>query len=249
MAKKKRRRPRSGQPTQPAPAPPAPARQEKKAAKRAQRERERKAEVRKGMFRRALIGGVVGLLVFAAISWFNRPPSATEFRTHVDARNAAIHGGCGDVMTPSADPVRTHLQPGQSYDYADHPATSGPHDPSPLPDQPHVYTDVSTYRETMAVHSLEHGSVVMYYRPTSDPRGLPANVVDALKPVAENGKATYLIPYGQLPGGTALAFTAWNKVLECPNGITADDAVAVASGFVASYECTSNAPEAKAAPC
>jgi hypothetical protein len=248
-AKNKRRRQRSGPPPQSKPAGPRPERQDKKAARRQREEQARKAAARKGMFRRALIGGVVGLAVFAGITWINRPPAPTEFRTHTDALNASIHAGCNDLATPSADPVRTHLEPGQPYDYTEHPATSGPHDPDPLPDQPRVYTDVSTYSETKAVHSLEHGAVIMYYRPSADPEGLPGNVVDALKPVTETSKATYLIPYADLPPGTALAYTAWNKLLTCPNGITADEATTVADGFIASYECTSNAPEAKISPC
>jgi len=183
--------------------------------------------------------------VFAAISWFNRAPAPTEFRSHVDARDAAIHAECGDVQTPSADPQRDHLEAGAPYDYPEHPATSGPHDPDPLPGDPRVFDDVSTYRETQAVHSLEHGSVILYYRPSADPEGLPAAVVDALKAVAENGPATYLIPYAQLPSDIALAYTAWNKLLTCPAGITADEAVTVANGFIESFACTSNAPEGK----
>jgi hypothetical protein len=248
-AKNKRRRPRSGTPPQPKAADTAAERHDKKAAKREREERARKAQARKGMFRRALIGGAVGLVAFATITWISRPPAPTEFRTHTDALNASIHGGCGEVVTPTADPDRRHLAAGEPYDYTDHPATSGPHDPNPLPDQPRIYTDVSTYRETMAVHTLEHGAVIMYYRPSSDPQGLPANVVDALKPVTQTTKATYLIPYPDLPSGTALAFTAWNKLLECPNTIPADDARSVADGFATSYECTSNAPEAKISPC
>jgi hypothetical protein len=247
--KKRRRRPAAAPADRPAAHEPTQARRDKKAAKREQQERARKAAARKGAYRRALIGGFVGLLVFVAISWFNRPPSPTDFRDHTDALNASIHAGCGDVVTPVADPQRTHLASGASYDYPEHPATSGPHDPNPLPDQPRVYTDVSTYRETQAVHTLEHGAVIIYYRPSSDPQGLPANVVDALTPVAENGRATYLIPYAQLSSGTALAYTAWNKLLECPAVITPNDAVTVANGFVASFECTSNAPEGKNPPC
>ena len=76
----------------------------------------------------------------------------------------------------------------------------------------------------MAVHTLEHGSVIMYYRPTGDTGGLPQPVVDRLGPVAQNNKASYLIPYPSLPDGTALAFTAWNKLLTCPAKITADQA-------------------------
>src|SRR5207247_698402 len=53
---------------------------------------------------------------------------------------AASDAGCGDVQTPAASaPGGIHLSPGQSHTYSEHPATSGPHDPSPLPGDPHVY--------------------------------------------------------------------------------------------------------------
>jgi hypothetical protein len=248
-AKNKRRRPRSKTPPQAKPAGPRPERQDKKAAKRQRQEQARKAAARKGMFRRALVGGVVGLAVFAGITWINRAPAPTDFQTQTDALNTSIHAGCSDLVTPSADPDRRHLNEGEAPDYTEHPATSGPHDPDPLPDQPRVYSDVGAYSEAKAVHSLEHGAVIVYYRPSADPEGLPGNVVDALKPVTETSKATYLIPYADLPTGAALAFTAWNKLLTCPNDITADDSTTVANGFIASYECTSNAPEAKLSPC
>jgi Protein of unknown function (DUF3105) len=244
--KKKRRRPAAPPQDRSAAATPSPARQEKKAARREREEQARRAASRRGAFRRALIGGFVGLLVFVGISWFNRAPAPTPLSG--EALNASIAAGCSDVQTPTADPQRNHLQGGQSYDYPDHPATSGPHDPTPLPDEPRVYTDVSTYRETMAVHSLEHGSVIMYYRPTADTDGLPQNVVDALVPVANGNKATYLIPYADLPEGTGLAYTAWNKLMTCPAKITANQAVTVANGWIASFACTSNAPEPRNGP-
>ena len=244
--KKKRRRPVAPPQDRSASAVPSPARQERKAARREREEQARKAEARRGAFRRALIGGFVGLLVFVGISWFNRAPAPTPFSG--EALNASTAAGCSDVQTPTADPQRNHLQPGQSYDYPDHPATSGPHDPTPLPDEPRVYTDVSTYRETMAVHSLEHGSVIMYYRPTADRDGLPQDVVDALAPVANGNKATYLIPYPDLPEGTGLAYTAWNKLMTCPAKITSNQAVTVANGWITSFACTSNAPEPRNGP-
>jgi hypothetical protein len=244
--KKKRRRPAAPAQDRSAAAAPSPARQERKAARREREEQARRAASRRGAFRRALIGGFVGLLVFVGISWFNRAPAPQPLSA--EALNASIAAGCGDVQTPTADPQRNHLQSGQSYDYPDHPATSGPHDPTPLPDEPRVYTDVSTYRETMAVHSLEHGSVIMYYRPTADRDGLPQDVVDALVPVANGNKATYLIPYADLPEGTGLAYTAWNKLMTCPAKITANQAVTVANGWIASFACTSNAPEPRNGP-
>ncbi len=197
--------------------------------------------------RRAAIGGVVGLLVFVGFSYFtSRAPKSTPLSDQAQA--AASAGGCAGLIQPAASaPGGLHLQPGQAYTYDQQPATSGYHDPSPLPGQPRVYTtdDLANYRETMAVHSLEHGSVIMYYRPTGDPAGLPQPVVDTLGPIAQNNNASYLIPYPNLPQGTALAFTAWNELLTCPAKITPEQAGAVAQGFIDSFACTNNAPEGK----
>ena len=251
MAKKKKRkrppspRPEAQQPTSGSVT--TTAKRERKEAARERKQKEAKAAVRRGALRRAAIGGVVGLLVFFAFSYFiNRAPKATPLSA--DATAAAVAGGCADLVSPAASaPGGLHLQSGQAYTYDQHPATSGYHDPSPLPFQPRVYTtaDLANYRETMAVHTLEHGSVIMYYRPTGDPGGLPQPVVDRLGPIAQNNKASYLIPYPSLPDGTALAFTAWNKLLTCPAKITADQAATVAQGFIDSFACTNNAPEGK----
>jgi hypothetical protein len=248
VAKKKKRR-KAVAPTSPG-APPATskpsaaARREHREAARQRREQEAKAAMRRGAFKRAAIGGVVGVLVFVAITWYiNRAPAPTALsQTVIDT---ALAAGCADLVTPVADPQRTHLASGASYSYAEQPATSGPHDPTPLPGQPRVYTaaDLAQYHETQAVHSLEHGSVIMYYRPSGDPSGLPASVVDQLAPIANGNPATYLIPYPNLPEGTGLALTAWNKLLTCPSKITSEQAVTVAQGFVTSFACTSNAPE------
>lgn len=249
-SKKKKRRspstpPGTGRGEQPSQTQTAAARRERKEAARARREREAKIAMRRSALRRAMIGGVAGVLVFVGFTWFtNRAPAATALsQMTIDA---ALAAGCDDLATPDpGTPSREHLDPGASYSYAEQPATSGPHDPSPLPDQPRVYDAqaMAGYHETQAVHSLEHGSVIMYYRPSSDPGGLPTDVVDRLAPVAQTSPASYLIPYPNLPEGKALAFTAWNKLLTCPAGITADQADTVARGFIQSFACTSNAPE------
>ena len=118
------------------------------------------------------------------------------------------------MQTPAASaPGGLHLQPGESTTYTDHPATSGYHDPSPLPIPPRVYTEPVS--ETNAVHNLEHGAVIMYYRQSGD-AALPQDVVDRLATIANDGHNTILAPYGQLPDGTALALAAWNKLQTCP---------------------------------
>jgi hypothetical protein len=84
----------------------------------------------------------------------------------------------------------------------------------------------------------------MYYRPSGD-RGIGADVVSALGPVATGNHATYLIPYSDLPNGTGFALAAWNKLITCPASITAPQAVTLSQGFVDSFACTNNAPEGK----
>jgi hypothetical protein len=217
------------------------ARREKKEAARLQRERAAKAQVRRGALRRGLIGGLVGLLVFFGISWFtNRAPAAKPYPQ--SAIDAGLAAGCDDLQVPTASPERGHLAAGEAHTYDQHPATSGVHDPNP-PGSHGVYP--TPVAETEAVHSLEHGSVIMYYRPSNDPQGLSDAVVQALSPIATNSPATYLIPYPDLPQGTALAYTAWNKLVTCPAKITPDQATTVANGFIDSFACTNNAPEGK----
>jgi hypothetical protein len=250
MAKKKRGRRPSGarvaarptdqsRATSPAEAGAASSRQARKAEARAARERLARHQTRRAAVRRALTFLALGTVLLGALYLFNRaaapeplPPAALA---------AAQAAGCSSLETPAADaPGGLHLQPGASYSYSEHPATSGYHDPSALPGQPRVYT--APVQETVAVHSLEHGSVILYYR-ASGAGALPPDVVQALAPVANTNHATFLIPYESLPDDAALAVTAWNKLMTCPAAITADQAVAVSQGFVDAFACTSNAPE------
>jgi hypothetical protein len=190
--------------------------------------------------RRALTFMALGTVLLGALYLFNRVSSPQPLPAAALA--AASAANCSDVQTPAATaPGNLHLQPGQTPSYEEHPATSGWHFASEmLPGQPRVYT--SPVQEVQAVHTLEHGSVIMYYRASGD-GALAPGVVSALGPVADANHATYLIPYDGLADGTALAFTAWNKLMTCPAPITPDQAVAVSQGFVDAFACTSNAPE------
>ena len=135
--------------------------------------------------------------------------------------------------------------PGQTTTYTQHPATSGIHNPTPLPTSPEVYT--KPVDETKAVHFLEHAGVILYYR-QSGPAALPSDVVGALAGVAHAQRNTLLIPYPDLPTGTSLALATWNKLQTCPASVTASQATTIANGFVDAFVCTSNAPEPKTSP-
>ncbi len=140
-----------------------------------------------------------------------------------------------------ADPSRDHLSLGQAFDYPDRPPAAGPHDPSPLPDTPHVYE--RPVSETRAVHNLEHAFVVIWYRQTGE-GGLSAEAVSALEGVARDEGRVIMAPYPDLPAGRALALLAWNTRWTCPPTIDADQAVTMARAFIQAFRGTTNAPEA-----
>src|SRR6266545_1137245 len=202
----------------------------------------RRIRRRRAIKRAAWMGGL-GAVTFVAFFLLTRvggPKPIPEA-----ALAAASDAGCGDVQTPAASaPGGIHLSPGESHTYAEHPATSGPHDPSPLPGDPHVYD--SPVPETRAVHNLEHAYVLIYYR-ANGPDALPKAVVDRLASLARTQDKVIMAPHPDLPSGTSFALAAWNKLWECPAAVTADQARTIASGFIQAYRGTSNAPEPRAA--
>jgi hypothetical protein len=184
---------------------------------------------------------VAGITLLRSVSGPNPIPEA--------AVRAAATATCTEVEQPAASaPSGQHLQSGGTYQYTDTPATSGFHDPSPLPEQPKVYD--TQPRETQAVHSLEHGAVIVYYLPEQS-GGVAQDVVDRLATIAASDQATYVAPYPTLTADGALTLTAWNRRQSCPAGalLTPDRAATIVNGFVEAFECTGNAPENGASPC
>lgn len=155
---------------------------------------------------------------------------------------AASAAGCDPLERPVvADPSRAHLAPGDALPTADLPAAAGPHDPSPLPPDPHVHEEPIS--EARAVHNLEHAYVVIWYRPTPD-GGPPAEVVAALAEIVRSQDRVLLAPYPNLPQGRGVAMLAWNTRWMCPPSVAPDQARSLAAAFVDAYRGTTNAPEA-----
>lgn len=212
-------------------------RQRKEEARRA-REQARKRFRRRALIRRLVTVTVIvsaGLFVFMFLFRAASPKPLSAA-----ASEASDAAGCSGVETPvTGTPSREHLSPGQTYTYDTEPATSGPH-ASPLPDDPHVYTEMPP--ETALVHNLEHAFVNIYYRPDGD-GALPQDVIDTLTTFANAHARTILSPHTSLPDGVSLAYTAWNKLLTCPSTISATQAGTLAQGWWDSFACSSNAPE------
>jgi Protein of unknown function (DUF3105) len=253
MAKKRKRRPPRPATSAAATAPGEPrgganvARRERKDEARRLREAERRRARRSSALRRTLTALGVGAAVIAAVTVFREVSGPNELPQA--AVLAARRAGCTEVSRPAGSaPGGQHLQPGQSTTYPDTPATSGLHDPSPLATEPKVYD--AQPPETQAVHSLEHGAVIVYYLPEAD-GGIGSDVVDRLASIARRERATYVAPYPGLEPSRALTLTAWNQRQSCPAGedLTQQAAATIVSGFVRAFQCTSNAPENGVTPC
>jgi hypothetical protein len=217
----------------------SPERRERKEQARQAREAARKRAQRTARIRRAATFAVIAVVGLLIIQLFQRAAGTRPIPQA--AIEAAKAGGCTDVQTPaSSAPGGQHLAPGASYTYDQHPATSGFHDPSPLDIPPRVYP--VPIAETRAVHNLEHGGVIIYYR-SSGAGALSQAKIDRMTTIANAAHNTILAPYEQLPEGTALAFAAWNKLQTCPTTVTGPQAREIALGFIQAFVCTSNAPE------
>jgi hypothetical protein len=246
MANKRKRKPRRPPTTtsnRPAAAPTAAGanteRRERKELARQAREASRKRAQRSARIRRATTFAVIGVVGVGVVYFFQRAASPREIPEFAIA--AAQAAGCSAVETPAASaPANLHLDPGQSHTYDQHPATSGIHDPATLTIPPRVYTE--PIEETKAVHNLEHGAAILYFRQSGE-GALPAAVVDRLATISNGGNNVIVAPYEQLPEGSALALAAWNKLQTCPDTVTGPQARDIARGFIEAFVCTSNAPE------
>jgi len=165
--------------------------------------------------RNGIIVGVVLLIVAGAIAFsvVHGRQSKKAFAT------LSAAAGCTAVQdtTPGGNGFdRTHLtaeqiQKGVTVTYSTSPPTGGPHHPSPLShgvfttllstnpaDSPNLY---------QAVHSLEHGYAIVWYRGLSDQQ------LKSLTPFGDQDKVL-VVSYPQLPKGS-IGLTAWGRLQYC----------------------------------
>lgn len=243
MAKKKRRRrppPRPDPEAQVATAPPSVRRDRKEEARR-QREALRRRIRRRQLLRRGLIYGGVAAVIGAIVAVILVRQQQTQALVD-QARAIVTEVGCSPWPDqPNVpDEGARHLQAGETATYASRPATSGVHNPIPLPNEPNVYD--TPVPEDQAVHNLEHGFVLVYYRQSGD-GALSEDAVRALEGVVEGQSEVIMAPYEGLPEGTALALVSWTRLETCPSDLTADQAVTVTRAFISQFKNSAAAPE------
>lgn len=155
------------------------------------------------------------------------------------AQTAATAAGCSEVQTTPDEGAR-HIVPGEVPAYRTRPATSGPHNPVPLPREPNVYD--TPVPEDQAVHNLEHGYVLVWYRLDGE-NALAEEVVGALEDAVGGEGEVIMARHAQLPDDTSLALVAWTRLQTCPNTVTADQAVTITEAFISQFRNASSAPE------
>lgn len=222
---------------------PASNRQARKEAARRERERRIRAARRRARIRRAVRWGIV-LAVGVGIAGFVWLRTSESRRIQEAAAAAARTLGCTDIEDFGPSPGG-HLQPGQPPpQYETTPATYGIHSAATYQGPAVISNPVDPVLETSLVHNLEHGYVVIYYRPTGE-GALPAEVRTDLADLADSEDKVLLAPYPRLQEGQTLTLTAWAKLQQCPE-IEPDEGDAVLSvtrGFIEQFRGGGDAPE------
>lgn len=127
-----------------------------------------------------------------------------------------------------------------TYNYPQHPATSGPHYGVWMMPPPQVYS--TSIPEVRAVHNLEHGYVIVYYSPGPDSQ-LSTDLVRVLSAKVTGQRKVLMAPYQSLPAGTALAFAAWDELQLCSPAVTGAEAQTTLDKFIAAFREGPLAPE------
>jgi hypothetical protein len=115
----------------------------------------------------------------------------------------------GGLGTPMPDEGNAHVGDGEPITYKNYPPSSGTHYSTPA--------DAGFYDQTVPegkfVHSLEHGYIVIFYKPD-----LPAATKQQLKdaysklPLSKYGKVkAVIVPYTNM--STPMAIAAWDRLM------------------------------------
>jgi uncharacterized protein DUF3105 len=159
-------------------------------------------------------------------------------RSEAQFERLARASGCTEVKETGQSGSQQHLSVGETTRYDTSPPTHGAHDPSalragtysePFSDDPR--DDTTIYK---AVHSLEHGYIIVWYD------GLSKDQVRALERRYRNERKVILAPYPKLKGDEKVALTAWGRLMECER--PSDDVI---DGFVGRFREARSAPEPK----
>jgi uncharacterized protein DUF3105 len=155
--------------------------------------------VRLGALVLAVLAGLVGFNLVRASRSSDTPELSGALRASLEQQ------GC--TVDSRSDNGQKHVP---AATYSVDPPAGGDHDPVPSPAGFYDMTNVPADRHL--VHSMEHGFVIVWYRPMA----LAPGRLDELRGLADRHRWVLVAP--RLTMTTSLAATAWHRRLLCPDG-------------------------------
>ena len=162
----------------------------------------------------------VGLLIAGAVSFFTWTQS-DSFDEAVDKGVEFIAGesldeisasdaNCGPIERHPSEGHR-HVREGETVTFDASPPSSGSH--YDVPAETGFYDADSDIEPERVVHNLEHGMIVIWYRPNAPDLGFIAEQVEQL--VEQEPSYTVGAPYRDMPDGYNLVLTSWRQAQAC----------------------------------
>ncbi len=177
--------------------------------KRARREAEERkaAERKRAQRKRTLVTVGLAVLVGAVVvGLIINQQQGTRAVADVGGPATAEEAGCTPVETHEVPEQATHVPEGTTVPYATNPPTSGDHYESPS--APGFYS--SPVQAEQLVHNLEHGQIVMWYRPDA-----PQEVKDKLEQVTKQDSLALIATPFELEGSANFALSGWGVSQSC----------------------------------
>lgn len=179
--------------------------QQRRLAEEAKKEAARKAARKRSLTTLALAVVVTAGVVFLVV----RDRQAREGPDGGNVGVAAEQAGCDEIQEYD-EQGRDHIDVGaQHEEYNSSPPTSGPHYASPA--QTGFYPPDGAPPPEQLVHNLEHGQIVIWYRPD-----IAESAIDALESIANDQIAsTVVAPYDDIEASFSYAVTGWTASMTC----------------------------------
>lgn len=179
---------------------------QEKQRRRLEQER-RQQEQRQAARRRNLVTvGIAVLVALLVVILVIRDRQQETEETEELTGVAAAQAGCGEVEETDEE-GKTHVPEGTDVEYGTTPPTSGDHYATPA----NAGFYPVALPEEQLVHNLEHGLIVIWYRPDA-----PSQVREALEVVVDQERvATVATPYDLVPTGFNFVMTAWGASQAC----------------------------------
>jgi hypothetical protein len=155
--------------------------------------------VRLGAIVVAVLVGVLGLSLVRSARSSGEAPLSGALRASLEQQDCTVDS--------RRDEGQKHVP---AATYSVDPPAGGDHDPVPSPAG--FYDEGNVPSDGHLVHSLEHGFVIVWYRPTA----LRDDLLRELRGLADRHRWVLVAPRITLPRG--FAATAWHRRLLCPDG-------------------------------